>query len=71
MNAKELTTLESNLINFFRAGNLIPLVGSGISTGTRTRKRGQVPSGNEYKRYMIKEIKKSGKLNEREVAQLE
>ena len=64
MDKKELTILEESLIRYFRESNLIPLVGSGISTGTRTRKRRYVPSGIEYKAYMIEEIKKSGKLNE-------
>ena len=47
MDKKELTILEESLIRYFREGNLIPLVGSGISTGTRTRKRRYVPSGIE------------------------
>lgn len=71
MDKKELTILEESLIRYFREGNLIPLVGSGISTGTRTRKRRYVPSGIEYKAYMIEEIKKSGKLNEQEIENLE
>ena len=71
MSMKDLAQFENSLISYFRLGNLIPLVGSGISTGTRTRKRGVVPSGNEYKKYMIEAIKKSGQLNEQEMKALE
>lgn len=56
--------IKQDLITFFKRKNLIPIVGSGISCGVRTRD-GVVPSGKEYMQHMLKELESSANDEEK------
>ena len=53
MNAKETKEF---FILAFREKNLVPILGSGFSRGYSTSKGGKVPSGTDFKDYMIRKI---------------
>ena len=47
-----------SILNDIRRHSLIPIIGSGFSRGCRTKRGGTVPSGEDYKKYMLDQIKK-------------
>lgn len=49
---------------------LIPIIGAGFTCGCRSR-NGKVPSGKEYKKYMISEISKNIQTDKNQISQLE
>lgn len=61
---------ETDFINFFKDNSLVPIIGSGLSVGVKTE-RGLIPSGKEYRNHMLDRIKKTGKIDSRELEELE
>lgn len=53
--------VRSEIVNNIRESKLIPFLGSGFTRGCRTKK-GVVPSGSDYKEYMIQSIIKHAAL---------
>ncbi|MEA4939398.1 MAG: SIR2 family protein [Christensenella sp.] len=57
--------VRTEVVNNFKQNRLIPIIGSGFSKGCRS-KTGCVPSGTEYKEYMLKEIFRAEELTAEE-----
>lgn len=54
--------VKESMINNMRRSMLIPIIGSGLTRKCRSL-RGAVPSGEDYRRYMLKEISQAIKLS--------
>ena len=61
--------IKSSIVAAFQNHSLVPIVGSGLSRGLSTG-RGQVPSGSDYKAYMIDSLSRSGRFTAQEVDEL-
>lgn len=70
LRVKPAAEYESELISQLRDCSLIPIVGSGVSAGVRAS-RGSVPGGEEYRKYMISQLKASPHLNGEDKLELE
>ena len=57
MNVVNFSSVRDNIINSFKRRMLIPIIGSGFTCGCASL-RGMVPSGEDYKAYMISSIEK-------------
>lgn len=63
-------SVREKLFNDIKRHSLLPIIGSGFSCGCETKHGGKVPSGTEYKDYMLKEITNSGILNSDDINEL-
>ena len=57
--------IKDNIISHFKNQTFVPIIGSGFSCGCKSKK-GNVPSGSEYRKYMIDEINKSCNISDDE-----
>lgn len=58
-----------DLVTYLRESSLIPIVGSGLTVGVRTA-YGIVPSGAEYKEFMLEKLLENPAFTQGEIAQL-
>lgn len=65
MKIDKIAKYKEELLNCFKSKSLIPVVGSGISCGAKAR-TGKVPSGGEFKQFMIDSIIESMSATEEE-----
>ena len=70
MNIGKIEDFREVLLQSFKNKSLIPVVGSGLSCGAKACK-GTVPSGSEYKDFMIQSIIEHMKPNEAEIKDIE
>lgn len=61
--------IKDDLISHIRRRMLIPIIGSGFTKGCRSI-NGQVPSGDEYRKYMVDEIIKTNSFSDHEQKKL-
>lgn len=57
MNVVNFSSVRADIINSFKRRMLIPIIGSGFTCGCASL-RGMVPSGDDYREYMISSIEK-------------
>ena len=69
MNYISLSELKDELINFFRAKSILPVLGSGFTVG-ECAENGLVPSGSLMKEHMLRAIMDSEKINDDDFALL-
>lgn len=65
MRVIQINEIRNELISNMRRNSLIPVIGSGFTRACKSS-RGEVPSGKDYKNYMVKEIVKALSLAEDE-----
>ncbi len=52
-------TVRDRLFNDIKRHSIVPIIGSGFSRGCRTKHGGSVPSGEDYKKHMLKKLEKA------------
>ena len=60
-----------SVLNDIRRHSLIPIIGSGFSRGCRTKRGGTVPSGEDYKKHMLDQIKKCKQFKDDELSEIQ
>ena len=65
MRVVKINDIKNELVSNMRRNSLIPVIGSGFTRGCKST-CGEVPSGRDYKIYMVKEIVKALSLSESE-----
>ncbi len=65
MEVVHFNDIKDNIISHFKNQTFVPIIGSGFSCGCKSKK-GNVPSGSEYRKYMIDEINKSCNISDDE-----
>ena len=64
-------TVRDRLFNDIKRHSIVPIIGSGFSRGCRTKHGGSVPSGEDFKKHMLKEISESKSLSIDEMHEIE
>lgn len=70
MNILRPSDCKSEFVIYFRDYTIIPVVGSGMSCGAKSR-TGKVPDGRMYKNHMIETVRKTGLVSKEESEGLE
>ena len=60
--------VKDRISNDIKRHSLVLIVGSGFSRGCKTEHGGVVPSGKQYKEYMLTEIKNNKAISEEEMS---
>ena len=59
--------VRDKIFNDIKRHSLLPIIGSGFSHCCKTSKGGSVPSGTDYKEYMLEKIEESGIFSQTEL----
>ena len=62
--------VRDKIFNDIKRHSLLPIIGSGFSHCCKTSKGGSVPSGTDYKEYMLEKIEESGIFSQTELDKL-